>query len=118
LNIIDVQTVDAAIVNDITEDWGARWADHLSLTLYSLFPVITIYVSFVKSIFSPIELLTTLPIFVHKFKVIGIWISLRIGSKDNTSMINNLHILEECGVSTNRYFGGVWGVNKQIFKRC
>jgi hypothetical protein len=33
-------------------------------------------------------------------------------ANEDQSMINNLHILEECGVSTNRYFGGVWGVNK------
>ena len=38
-------------------------------------------------------------------------------ANEDQSMINNLHILEECGVSTNRYFGGVWGVNKQIFWR-
>ena len=38
-------------------------------------------------------------------------------ANEDQSMINNLHILEECGVSTNRYFEGVWGVNKQIFWR-
>jgi hypothetical protein len=35
-------------------------------------------------------------------------------ANEDQRMINNIHILEECGVSTNRYFGGVWGVNKQI----